>query len=157
MSNIYIASDHAGFALKSELIQFLTEAGHTVGDEGAYMFDAEDDFPDYVIPAVEKCVQDENSFAIVIGASGQGEAMAAAKVKGARAAVYYGDTGKTQLDANGTALSILESSRAHNNANVLALGARFITLEEAKKAVTVFLTTPFSSDERHIRRLQKLS
>jgi ribose 5-phosphate isomerase B len=157
MSNIYIASDHAGFALKSELISYLTEAGHTVGDEGAYMFDAEDDFPDYVIPAVKKCVEDENSFAIVIGASGQGEAIAASIVKGARAAVYYGDTGAMQLDNNGNKLSILESARAHNNANVLALGARFISVDEAKKAVTTFLETPFSDDERHVRRLAKLS
>ena len=154
--NIYIASDHAGFALKSALIPFVQSLGHEVEDYGPSSLQDGDDFPDYIIPCAQKVAGDKDSFGIVIGASGQGEAMAANRVKGARAAVFYGDSSHEQTDESGNILNLLQSTRAHNNANILALGARFITNEVAKSAVKLFLDTPFSDDERHVRRIAKL-
>ncbi|KND51649.1 MAG: ribose 5-phosphate isomerase B [Parcubacteria bacterium C7867-001] len=152
---IFIASDHAGFELKESLRAFLAEAGHTVEDCGAFEKNEGDDYPDTVIPCAQKVAEMPDSFGIVIGASGQGEAMAANRVSGVRAAVFYGDVQGVQTDAEGGALSLVQSVRAHNNANILSLGARFITEEEAQTAVRIFLETPFSGDERHVRRLAK--
>ncbi len=156
---IYIASDHAGFSLKKELISYLENEGNTVKDFGAFSYEEVDDYPDFVTPCVtaiaqeavhaqeylgeEGIIQPEN-IGIIIGGSGQGEAMAANKIKGVRAALYYGGSHE-----------ILTLSREHNNANVLSLGARFLSLDEAKEAVAIFLRTPFSQEERHIRRLAK--
>jgi len=156
MNKIYIASDHAGYALKEELKVFLSEQSYTVEDIGAPVFDPADDYPDFVIPCAQKVASDTTSFGIVIGASGQGEAMAAGKVAGARVAVYYGDTSSQQVDIKGNTLSMISSARTHNDANILSLGARFITFEQAKKAVMEFLTTAFSEEERHKRRISKI-
>jgi ribose 5-phosphate isomerase B len=142
---IALASDHAGFALKGELIAYLQEEGHEVVDCGPFALDPQDDYPDYCIPLAKKVASDEEMFGIVIGFSGQGEAMAANRVKGARAAVYYGGPEE-----------VLRLSREHNNANILSLGAKFLTLNDAKDAVAVWLATEFSKGERHIRRIAKL-
>ena len=142
---IYIGSDHAGFELKEKLIPFLKELGHEVENIGAFEHDKNDDYPDFIRPVAEAVAQDEQAKGIVIGKSGQGEAMCAHKVKGIRAAVFYG--GSTD---------IIKLSREHNDANILSLGAGFINEYASKEALKVWLATPFSGDERHIRRLAKL-
>lgn len=152
---IYLASDHAGFALKEVLKVFLLEQEYRVEDCGAFEEDQDDDYPDYVLPCARHIAGDEGSFGIIFGASGQGEAMVANRISGVRAVVYYGKASTSQLDASGASLDMLQSARMHNNANVLSLGARFITEEEAKEAVKQFLTTAFSNDPRHSRRLAK--
>lgn len=152
---IYLASDHAGFHLKETLKSYLHDLGHRVEDCGAFEENEDDDYPDYILPCARHVASDEGSFGIIIGASGQGEAMAANRISGVRAAVYYGSPPASQIDAGGASLTMLESVRSHNDANVLSLGARFITEEEAKEAVLQFLSTSFSGGERHIRRKAK--
>lgn len=142
---IVVASDHAGFALKSVLTQYLTDAGHEVQDLGPHTLELEDDYPEYCIPVAKKVAADPELLGVVIGFSGQGEAMAVNRVRGARAAVYYGGPEE-----------VLRLSREHNNANVLSLGAKFLSLDEAKEAVSVWLATDFSHGERHLRRINKL-
>ena len=153
---IYFASDHAGFSLKSALMPFVQSLGHSVEDCGPKALAPDDDFPDYVLPCARKVAGNAGSFGIILGASGEGEAMAANRVKGVRAAVYYGDAAGAQADEAGNILNLVQSVRAHNNANILSLGARFISEDAAKAAVKLFLATPFSGDERHTRRLVKL-
>ena len=156
---IYIAADHAGFELKSVLIDFLKKAGHEVEDCGAYDFDKDDDYPEIIARAAKKLSHDSKegieSRAIVIGASGQGEAMVANRFRGVRCALYYGFAG-LQKDITGKELDIISGSREHNNANALSLGARFISIEEAKQAIKKWLATPFSGEERHTRRIAKI-
>ncbi len=152
---IYLASDHAGFPLKAFLKEVLTQEGHDIEDCGAFSLDEHDDYPDFIIPCARKVAEDEESFGIIIGGSGQGEAMVANRISGVRAVVFYGEPVNTQIDSSGANLSLIASVRDHNNANILSLGARFITKEDAKKAVYAFLTTSFSFDERHIRRIKK--
>lgn len=142
---IYIASDHAGFFLKKGLIQYLKIKGYEVEDCGADVLDEEDDYPDFIIPCAQKVVGDSGSVGIVIGGSGNGEAIAANKVKGIRAAVYNSGTH-----------FIAKAAREHNNANILALGARFISGDEAKRAVTTWLEAEFEGG-RHERRIEKIS
>ena len=122
----------------------MSELGHEIIDCGAFSYEPTDDYPDYITPCVKKVVTDVGSFGIILGGSGQGEAMDANRIVGARACEYYGGT-----------LDVLRVSREHNDANVLSLGARFITEDEAKQAVKVFLETPFSNDPRHVRRIEK--
>ncbi|MBC7836758.1 RpiB/LacA/LacB family sugar-phosphate isomerase [Acetobacteraceae bacterium] len=153
---IYIASDHTGYELKEALVSFLSERGFAIEDMGAGQHEPEDDYPDYLMPLGAKVAGERGSFGIGIGASGQGEAMAVNRIKGARAAVYYGPTAHDQTDATGNKLDMLASVRAHNNANVLCLAARFISQAEAKRAVETWLATPFSGEERHVRRIAKL-
>ena len=142
---ICIASDHAGFELKAALVAYLQEVGHEVTDMGPRELVLGDDYPDYCMPLAKEVANDESLLGIVIGFSGQGEAMAANRIIGARAAVYYG--GEEE---------ILRLSREHNNANILSLGAKFISVDEAKDAMMVWLSTDFSCGERHIRRIKKL-
>jgi ribose 5-phosphate isomerase B len=142
---IYIGSDHAGFELKEKLIPFLKELGYEVEDKGAFSYEPQDDYPDFVKPVAEAVSQDPESKGVVLGGSGEGEAIATDKIEGVRTAVWYG--GEKE---------ILKLSREHNDANILSLGARFITEEEAKEAVKLWLETPFSGDERHVRRINKL-
>jgi ribose 5-phosphate isomerase B len=145
MAKIFLASDHAGFALKEALQVFLTEEGYDVEDLGPENLTPGDDYPDYCMPLGAKVAQNKGTFGIVIGGSGQGEAMAVNRVAGARATVFYGGNA-----------DVLAASREHNNANVLSLGARFISVEDAKHATLFWLTTEFSQDERHVRRINKL-
>jgi len=143
---IYLASDHAGFELKKQIGEFLKEMNLDFEDVGPHTYDAQDDYPDFIIPAAEKVAEKplENK-GIVLGGSGQGEALAANKVKGVRAALYYG--GSTD---------IITLSRVHNNANVLSLGARFLTMDEIKEVIKLWLATDFTEEERHARRLDKI-
>ena len=145
---IYLGSDHAGFELKGKVKAFLESAGYETADLGAFHNDASDDYPDFILPVANSVAADlikgVESKGIVFGGSGEGEAMAANRVDGVRAAEYYGGP-----------LEIVKLSREHNNANVLSLGARFVSEEEALAAVKLWLETPFSDDDRHIRRIMK--
>jgi ribose 5-phosphate isomerase B len=142
---IYLGTDHAGYELKEALKVYLGELGYAIADKGALALEDGDDYPDYVRPVAEAVVGEAGSFGIVLGASGEGEAMCANRVSGARAAVYYGGS-----------LDIPRHARVDNDANILSLGARFVSPEEAKEAVKVFLETPFSNEERHARRIAKI-
>ncbi len=144
---IYFASDHAGFELKNALLAMVSEEmGLAVEDCGAFSLDQEDDYPDFVkMAAAAVSDNPEENLAIILGGSGMGEAMAANRFVGVRAAVYYGGNPE-----------IISLSREHNDSNVLSLGARFLTEEEAREAVTLWLEAPFSGDERHIRRIEKI-
>ncbi|HQV64941.1 MAG TPA: RpiB/LacA/LacB family sugar-phosphate isomerase [Candidatus Paceibacterota bacterium] len=143
---IHIGTDHAGFELKNKLVEYLNELGHDITDHGAFSYDSTDDYPDFVTPVAHAVSMDMNSFGIVLGGSGQGEAMNANRFEEVRAIEYYGGE-----------IEIVKLGREHNNANVLSLGARFVSDEEAREAVKVFLETEFSGDERHIERLSKFS
>lgn len=154
---VVIASDHGGYELKEVLKPFLTLLGYEVLDVGAFALDMNDDYVPFMQVAAKKVAQDpEHTRGIVIGGSGQGEAMAVNRFKGARAAVYYGEPRKNQIDAEGKELDMLTSSREHNNANILSLGARFLSKGEAKEAVKKWLAIPFSKSERHVRRIAML-
>lgn len=153
---IYIGSDHAGYEVKEKLKTFLTNMGHEVADKGPFTFDKDDDYPDFIRPVAEGVVSDPGSFGIILGASGQGEAMCANRVPGARAALYYGPTSRKQTDMLGNVLDMVGSTRMHNDANILSLGMRFVSEDEAKDVIKTFLETPFSGDERHLRRINKL-
>jgi len=142
---IYIASDHAGFYLKKALIQYLRVKEYEVEDCGAFAMDEADDYPDFIVPCAKKVVSNKGALGIVIGGSGNGEAIAANKVKGIRAAVFYGSNAE-----------IARLAKLHNNANVLSLGARFTTDVEAKAAVAMWLETKFENEERHVRRIGKI-
>lgn len=142
---IYIGTDHAGFELKEKLKVFLGEIGYVVEDMGTHAYDEKDDYPDLVRPVAEAVAHEKDARGIIIGGSGQGEAICANRVHGVRAAVYYGGP-----------VDIVVLSREHNDANILSLGARFIDEEEAQEVVKLWLTTPFSGDERHVRRIRKI-
>ncbi|OGD85154.1 hypothetical protein A2696_00225 [Candidatus Curtissbacteria bacterium RIFCSPHIGHO2_01_FULL_41_13] len=156
---VYIAADHAGFYLKKSLIQYLKIKGYEVEDCGAFEMNEDDDYPDFIIPCAQKVVDDTGSLGIVIGGSGQGEAIAANKVKGIRAAVFYGpsthSTNSVQASSGQAATQIPKLAREHNDANILSLGARFISGDDAKKAVTSWLEAKFEGG-RHVARLKKI-
>ncbi len=158
---VYLASDHAGFALKNALVAYISELGHEAVDVGAHALMPGDDYPDFILPCAEKVAAENmpgepaSAFGIVVGGSGQGEAMAANRVKGVRAAVFYGPAPRPQTDEDGETLDMISSARIHNDANILSLGARFLSEDEAKQAVKRFLDTPFSGEERHVRRIAK--
>lgn len=154
---IYFATDHAGFELKESLLKFVkNQLGYTVVDCGAEEYDKEDDYPDFVHVAARSVSADPtHRRAIILGASGQGEAMVANRYKGVRAAVYYGQPTKKQTDASGQELDIITSTRQHNDANVLSLGARFLNQQEAEEVVKEWLKTEFTGEERHLRRIKK--
>ncbi len=153
---IYLASDHAGFELKEKIKKFLADSGYTVEDFGAHTLDSNDDYPDFIRKAATAVANDpERSRGVVFGGSGEGEAMVANRVKGVRAVVYYGDP-SVSLAKDGRQLSIIKLSREHNDANILSLGARFLTEEQATHAVKLWLETPFSEEERHKRRIKKI-
>ena len=141
---VHIGSDHAGFELKNYLVSSLIADGHDVVDHGPEAYDAEDDYPVYCIPAAEGAVAEAGSLAVVIGGSGNGEQIAANKVIGTRAALAYN-------------LETAKLGRQHNDANVISIGARMHTEEEALEMVRLFLSTPFSGDPRHARRIQLLA
>jgi ribose 5-phosphate isomerase B len=162
MPNIFIASDHAGFALKNALISHIHTLGYDVVDMGAFTSDPEDDYPDFITPCAKRVASEPDSRGIIIGGSGQGEAMCANRISGIRAAVFYtsAHVGRTtSYMENGVNEmgndDIVRLAREHNDANVLSLGARFISEDVAREAVRIFLETKFSGDERHRRRLTK--
>ena len=143
---IILGTDHAGFELKEEIKKFLINEGFEVEDVGAHKLDPHDDYPDFISKAAKKVAKNQESRGVIFGASGQGEAIVANKIPGIRAALYYGNN-----------IDIVELSRTHNNTNILSLGARFLKKEEAIIALKLWLKTPFSDKERHVRRLEKIS
>lgn len=150
---IIFAADHGGYALKEQLKPFVASLGYDVEDVGAHTLDVADDYPTFIMEAARKVAEDtEHTRGIVIGGSGQGEAFAANRIQGVRAVVYYGEPKRKQTDADGKELSMIESTRNHNDANILSLGGRFLSEDEAKDAIQKWLATPFSGAERHTRR-----
>ena len=141
---IHIGSDHAGLEFKNELITHLVVNGHDVTDHGPYEYDALDDYPDFCIPCAEAVAKDSTSVGIVLGGSGNGEQISANKVKGIRAALVW-------------SLETAKLAREHNNANVISVGQRQHTAQEVKDFIDLFLATKFPGDERHVRRVQKVS
>jgi ribose 5-phosphate isomerase B len=141
---IYLGSDHAGYDLKNHLVSWLTTAGHEPLDCGPHEFDAQDDYPPYVMLAASKTAADPDALGIVIGGSGNGEAIAANKVDGIRAALAWSE-------------ETARLGREHNNANVISIGARMHPEEDATHFVEVFLTTAFTGEERHIRRIEMMT
>ena len=141
---IHIATDHAGLELKEKVKSYLSKLDYEVIDHGAYEYDALDDYPDFIFPCAEAVSNDPNSKGIILGGSGQGEAMAANRVKGVRAAVFYNGPDE-----------IIKLSRQHNDANILSLGARFMSDREMYKIIELWLSTDFESG-RHKRRIEKL-
>jgi ribose 5-phosphate isomerase B len=140
---VYLGSDHAGFELKQRLIDHLSAQGHDAVDCGAHVYDAEDDYPAFIIAAALSVAAEPGSLGIVIGGSGNGEAMAANKVRGIRCALAFSD-------------DTARLAREHNDANVVSLGARMYDENSALRFVDIFLSTPFSGEERHVRRLAEL-
>jgi ribose 5-phosphate isomerase B len=166
MSKVYFASDHAGFALRQALVEEARTLGYEVEDMGARTLDPEDDYPDFITPCAQK-VAEENVrgeasrvFGVILGGSGQGEAMCANRVHGARASVFYGPMRvTTSLDIEGghseDGFDLIRLSRRHNDANILSIGARFVSGKEAGDAMRLFLETSFSDAPRHARRIAK--
>ena len=149
---IHLATDHAGFNMKEHIKSWLHNDGYDIVDHGAFAFDQDDDYPDFIAEAARAVQESPEDCALVFGGSGQGEAMVANRFSGIRATVYYGTAGK-QSDADGVALDIIEASKMHNHANVLSLGARFISNDEAERVIKQWLGTSFTNEERHVRRI----
>ena len=141
---IYLGSDHAGYSLKEAIKEHLLANGYGVEDLGAVNYDPEDDYPNLIFPVAEAVARNRESMGIILGGSGQGEAMVANRVNGVRAAVYYDGPDE-----------IIKLSRQHNNANVLSLGARFIETSRALQVIDIWLKEPFAGG-RHQNRIDKL-
>jgi ribose 5-phosphate isomerase B len=141
---LHIGSDHAGLELKNELLAHLVNSGHDVTDHGPYEYDALDDYPDFCIPAAQAVAKDPTSLGVVIGGSGNGEQISANKVKGIRAVLAW-------------SIETAKLGKEHNNANVVSIGGRMHTIDQCKEIIDAFIATPFSNDERHIRRINKMS
>lgn len=141
---VYVAADHAGFELKTHVLGALKERGFEVIDVGAFEYDAADDYPPFCFEAASRVVADPGSLGVVIGGSGNGEQISANKVRGARAALAWN-------------LETAQLARQHNDANVLGIGARQHSAEEATAIVLAFLDTTFSGDERHARRIAEIT
>ncbi|MFI7605593.1 ribose-5-phosphate isomerase [Micromonospora sp. NPDC049366] len=137
---VYLGSDHAGYELKVHLANYLAKHDHEVVDVGPHVFDPDDDYPAFCLNTGARVVADQGSLGVVIGGSGNGEQIAANKIDGVRAALAW-------------SLETAQLAREHNDANIVAIGARQHTLDEATAIVEVFLSTPFSGNERHARRI----
>ena len=143
-NTIVLATDHAGFELKEAVKKSLLELGFEVKDFGALEYEPTDDYPDFINPAAKFISENDNAMGIIFGGSGQGEAMAANRFKGVRAAVFYDGPDE-----------IINLSRLHNNANVLSFGSRFIDAERAKELIKQWLSVEFEGG-RHQKRIEKL-
>jgi ribose 5-phosphate isomerase B len=141
---VHLGSDHAGLELKSAVAERLRAAGHEVVDHGPFAYDPEDDYPPYCLRAASAVVADPDALGVVVGGSGNGEQIAANKVPGVRAALAWNE-------------ETARLGREHNDANVVAVGARMHPLEEAVGFVELFVATPFSGDPRHVRRIEMMS
>ncbi len=141
---VHVGSDHAGLDFKNTIIEHLRAQGHDVTDHGPFEYDALDDYPKFCIPAAEAVAKDPGSFGVVLGGSGNGEQMAANKVEGIRAALVW-------------SLETAKLAREHNDANVISIGGRMHPEKFCLDLVDTFLATPFSGDERHIRRIGQIS
>ncbi|MDE2038137.1 MAG: RpiB/LacA/LacB family sugar-phosphate isomerase [Patescibacteria group bacterium] len=153
-TTIILASDHAGFKLKGAVKAFLESKGYQTLDVGAHGYDEADDYPEFMAAAAMKVASDMSgqTKAVILGGSGEGEAIVANRFPGVRAVVYYGGTTVSGHSAD----DIIALSRQHNDANVLSLGARFMDEKEAVRAVGLWLDTPFSGEERHARRIKEI-
>jgi ribose 5-phosphate isomerase B len=140
---VYLATDHAGFEFKEKIKSFLQEKGYDVEDCGAFTFDKNDDYPDFISIAAEKVAATAGSFGIVLGKSGAGECIVANKIKGIRSFLAVSEKN-------------VRLAREHNDANVLSLGSEIVDEETSKQFVELFLNTPFSNEERHKRRIEKI-
>ena len=145
MSTIILAADHAGFEMKEHIKQFLEKNGHAIEDVGAHALDPDDDYPAYMQAAAELLLKTPDSIGVVFGGSGQGEAIVMNRYKGIRAIVYAASNP-----------DLAKTGREHNNANVLSVGARFLSTAQAEVAIEVFLSTAFSEEERHQRRVEQI-
>ncbi len=141
---VHLGSDHAGLEFKEHLLNWLADHGYEAVDHGPFVYDALDDYPVFCLRAAEATADEDGSLGVVIGGSGNGEAIAANKVKGVRAALVWSE--ETAVLA-----------REHNDANVVSVGGRMHSVDDMTRFVEVFLTTPFSGDERHVRRIGQLS
>lgn len=141
---IYLATDHAAYELKEYVKKGLSEGGYEVEDCGALTFDPHDDYPDLIKLAAQKVATDPGSFGVVFGKSGTGEAIVANKIKGVRAVIGFNEEN-------------VRLSREHNNANVISIGSQFVNNEQAISFIRLFINTQFSQDERHHRRVDKIS
>lgn len=141
---IHIAADHAAFEAKNTLAEHLRAKGHDVVDHGAHVYDAEDDYPAFCFAAAEAVVREPGSLGVVMGGSGNGEQIAANKVKGTRAALAW-------------SVETAKLAREHNNANVVSVGARMHSVDEVNAIVDAFIATEYSNAERHTRRINQLS
>jgi ribose 5-phosphate isomerase B len=137
---VHLGSDHAGYEVKNQLAEVLRGDGHEVVDHGPFSYDADDDYPVFCLRAADAVARDSDSLGVVIGGSGNGEQIAANKVRSVRAALAWSD-------------ETARLSREHNDAQVLSIGARMHTFDEVVRFVATFLSTPFSGDERHARRI----
>lgn len=140
---VHIAADHAAYDLKEFLVTELKGDGYEVVDHGAHSYDASDDYPTFILPCAEAVAAEPDSLGIVLGGSGNGEQIAANKVKGVRAGLVYNTT-------------MARLAREHNDARIVSLGGRMQSLSDALAVVRVFLETPFSNDPRHVRRIAML-
>jgi ribose 5-phosphate isomerase B len=141
---VHLGSDHAGIELKSHLLGWLRDNAHEPVDHGPFAFDALDDYPVFCIRAAEGVASDPGSLGIVIGGSGNGEQIAANKVEGVRAALVWN-------------ADIAVLAREHNDANVISVGGRMHTIDDLTHFIDVFIRTPFSGDERHVRRIAMIA
>lgn len=141
---VHLGSDHAGLELKDHLLHWLADQGHEAVDHGPFVYDAVDDYPPFCLRAAVAVADEEGSFGIVIGGSGNGEQMAANKVRGVRAALVWSE-------------EIATLAREHNDANVISVGGRMHTIEQVTRFIEVFLNTPYSNEERHTRRIGMLA
>jgi ribose 5-phosphate isomerase B len=159
---VYLATDHTGLELKDKIKAKLEQDGFDVEDCGAFEYDGDDDYPDWISKAAEKVSeQPDTSRGIILGGSGQGEAMVANKFKGVRCALFYTPALPTQPvniegDKSTDPFEMLKLTREHNNANMLSIGFRFVKDEDVLKAVTIWLEAPDASAERHVRRIEKI-
>ena len=159
---IALASDHAGYEQLKDLVEYLESLGHEVRGFGPQSLNPSDDYPDFIIPAAKAVASGECDRGIVLGGDGEGETMAANKIKGVRCAVFYGPAvPRAVVDAKGRVshdpYEIVKLSRLHNDANVLSLATRFVALSDMKHVIKLWLGTPFSKEERHVRRIDKIN
>ena len=158
---IALASDHAGYEQLKEIKKFLEAEGHNLQDYGPKKFDSGDDYPDFIYPAARAVASGQCRAGIILGRSGQGEAMVANRVKGVRAAVFYGPAvPRKVVDSHGRTshdpYEIVKLARSHNDANMLSLAASFVSLDDMKQVIRLWLETPFSDEPRHNRRIKKI-
>jgi len=143
---IYLGADHRGFKLKEKIKNWLNDWSYQYQDLGAFELDNSDDYPDFISKVAKKVLQDpQHNKGIILGGSGQGEAITANKYPGIRATVFYGGPDK-----------VITLTRQHNDSNILSLGAFFLNEQTAKKAVRLWLKTKFSENKRHQRRINKI-
>lgn len=162
LMRVYLATDHTGFELKNKVKDFLEKEGYEIEDCGAYIYDRYDDYPDFISKAAEKVSKDpDNTRGVVFGGSGEGEAILANKYKEVRCALFYTPALPVQaVNIEGRQSSnpfeILKLTREHNWANMLSIGVRFLKEEEVLKAIKLWLESPAPTDEKHIRRIEKI-